>query len=127
MKTLFWVLVILLGLALAALVGAIRNYARTLKWKRRLKTDDILQSKWEAFNKANKECEKASLDVLLLDEIIDSFKMFLRVENTEGVLRELEAAKTELDVEREFAIDAFIKADYDLDKYCEEFNIERME
>lgn len=127
MKTLFWILVILLGIALAALVGAIINYIRTLKWKRRLKTDDILRSKWEAFSKANKECEKAALDVQLLDTIIDSFKMFLKVENIEGLLRELEAAKTELDVERAFSIDAFTKANRELDEYCKDFNIERME
>lgn len=127
MKMLFWVLVILLGLALAALVGAIMTYIRTVKWDRRLKTDDILRSKWEAFDKANNECEKALLDVQLLEEMINAFKMFLKVENTEGVLRELEAAKTELEVEREFSIDAFVKANFELDKYCEELNIERME
>ena len=127
MKMLFWVLTILLGLTLTALVSAIMSYARTLKWKRRLKTDDILRSKWEAFEKANKECEKTLLEVQLLDEIISSFKVFLKVENTEGLLCELEAAKTELDVEREFSINAFIKANLELDKYCEEFNIERME
>lgn len=127
MKTLFLVLVILLGIALAALMGAIMTYIRTLKWKRRLKTDDILRSKWEAFDKANKECEKTLLDVQLLDEMINAFRMFLKVENLEGLLRELEAAKTELDVEREFAIDAFIKADFELNNYCKEFNIERME
>jgi LPS O-antigen subunit length determinant protein (WzzB/FepE family) len=127
MKTLFWVLVILLGLALAALVGAIMTYIRTLKWKRRLKTDDILRSKWETFNKAQQECEKTLLDVQLLEEMVNAFKMFLKVENAEGLLRELEAAKTELDVEREFSIDAFVKASFELDKYCEEFNIERMD
>ena len=127
MKMLFWILVILLGLALAALVGAIINYIRTLKWKRRLKTDDILRSKWEAFNKANKECEKAVLDVQLLEEMINAFRMFLKVENIEGLLRELEAAKTELDVEREFSINAFTKANRELDEYCKDFNIERME
>lgn len=127
MKTLFWILVILLGIALAALVGAIINYIRTLKWKRRLKTDDILRSKWEAFDKANKECEKAALDVQLLDEMINAFRMFLKVENIEGLLRELEAAKTELDVEREFSINAFIKANHELDEYCKDFNIERIE
>ena len=127
MKMLFWILVILLGLALAALVGAIMTYIRTLRWKRRPKTDDILRSKWEAFDKANNECEKALLDVQLLEEMIDAFKMFLSVENTEGVLRELKAAKTELDVEREFSIDAFVKANLELDEYCEKFNIERMD
>jgi LPS O-antigen subunit length determinant protein (WzzB/FepE family) len=127
MKMLFWVLVILLGLALAALVGAIMTYIRTLKWKRRLKTDDILRSKWEAFDKAYKECEKTLLDVQLLEEMVNAFKMFLKVENAEGLLRELEMAKTELDVEREFSIDAFAKASLELDKYCEEFNIERMD
>lgn len=127
MKMLFWILVILLGIALAALVGAIINYIRTLKWKKRLKTDDILRSKWEAFDKAYKECEKTLLDVQLLEEMTNAFKMFLKVENIEGLLRELEAAKTELDVEREFAIDAFIKADFELNNYCKEFNIERME
>lgn len=127
MKMLFWVLVILLGLTLAVLVSAIINYIRTLKWKRRLKTDDILRSKWEAFNKAYNEGEKALLDVQLLEEMINAFETFLKVENTEGVLRELKAAKTELDVEREFSIDAFVKANLELDKYCEDFNIERME
>lgn len=127
MKMLFWVLTILLGLALAALISAIMSYARTLKWKRRLKTDDILRSKWEAFDKANKECEKTLLDVQLLEEMVNAFKMFLKVENAEGLLRELEAAKTELDVEREFSIDAFVKADFELNNYCKEFNIERME
>jgi LPS O-antigen subunit length determinant protein (WzzB/FepE family) len=127
MKMLFWVLVILLGLALAALVGAIMTYIRTLQWKKRLKTDDILRSKWEAFDKANKECEKLMLDVQLLEEMINAFKVFLKVENLEGLLRELEAAKTELDVEREFSIDAFVKANFELDRYCEELNIERMD
>lgn len=127
MKMLFWVLVILLGIAITALVSAIITYVRILKWKRRLKTDDILRSKWEVFDKANSECEKALLDIQLLEEMINAFKMFLKVENTEGVLRELEAAKTELDVEREFSIDAFVKANFELDEYCKEFNIERME
>ena len=127
MKMLFWVLTILLGLALVALVSAIMSYARTLKWKRRLKTDDILRSKWEAFEKANKECEKTLLDVQLLEEMINAFKMFLKVENIEGLLRELEAAKTELDVARECSIDAFIKADFELNNYCKDFNIERIE
>ena len=127
MKMLFWVLVILLGVALAALVSAIITYIRTLKWKRRLKTDDILRSKWEAFNKANKECEKLVLDVQLLDEMINAFQMFLKVENIEGLLHELTVAKTELDTARECSIDVFIKANLELDKYCKEFNIERME
>ena len=127
MKMLFWVLVILLGIAITALVGAIINYIRTLKWKRRLKTDDILRSKWEAFNKANKECEKTLLDVQLLEEMTNAFRMFLKVENIEGLLRELEAAKTELDVERKFSINAFIKANRELDEYCKDFNIERIE
>lgn len=127
MKMLFWVLVILLGIAITELVSAIITYVRILKWKRRLKTDDILRSKWEVFDKANNECEKALLDIQLLEEMINAFKMFLKVENTEGVLRELEAAKTELDVEREFSIDAFVKANLELDEYCEKFNIERME
>jgi LPS O-antigen subunit length determinant protein (WzzB/FepE family) len=127
MKMLFWVLVILLGLALAALVGAIMTYIRTLKWKRRLKTDDILRSKWEAFNKAQQECEKILLDVQLLEEMVNAFKIFLKVENAEGLLRELEMAKTELNTTRECSIDVFIKANLELDKYCEEFNIERME
>lgn len=127
MKTLFWILVILLGLALAALVSAIITYVRTLKWKRRLKTDDLLRSKWEAFNKAQQECENTLLDVQLLEGMVNAFKMFLKVENAEGLLRELEMAKTELDVARECSIDAFIKADFELNNYCKEFNIERME
>lgn len=127
MKTLFWVLVILLGIALTALVSAIITYVRTLKWNRRLKTDDILRAKWEAFNKANKECEKLVLDVQLLDEMINAFQVFLKVENLEELLHELEMAKTELNTARECSIDVFIKANLELDKYCEEFNIERME
>jgi LPS O-antigen subunit length determinant protein (WzzB/FepE family) len=127
MKTLFWILIILLGLALTALVSAIMSYARTLKWKRRLKTDDILRSKWEAFNKADQECKKLILDVQLLDEMINAFQAFLKVENLEELLRELEMAKTELNTARECSIDVFIKANLELDKYCEEFNIERME
>lgn len=127
MKTLFWILVILLGLALAALIGAIINYIRTLKWKRRLKTDDILRSKWEAFNKAKGECQKLILDVQLLDEMISAFQVFLKVENLKELLRELEMAKTELDTARDSAVDVFAKTSLELDKYCEDFNIERME
>ena len=127
MKTLFWVLVILLGLALAALVGAIINYIRTLRWKRRLKTDDILRSKWEAFNKAQQECKKLILDVQLLDEMISAFQVFLKVENLKELLRELEMAKTELDTARDSAVDVFAKTSLELDKYCEDFNIERKE
>lgn len=127
MKTLFWVLVILLGIALTALVSAIMTYVRTLKWKRRLKTDDILRSKWEAFNKANKNCDKLMLDVQLLDEMINAFQVFLKVENLEGLLRELEVAKTELDTARDSSIEEFVKANLELDNYCEEFNIERMD
>lgn len=127
MKTLFWVLVILLGIAITALVRTTMAYIRTLKWNRRLKTDDILRSKWEVFNKANKECEKLALDVQLLDEMINAFQAFLKVENLEGLLRELDKAKTELNTARECSIDVFIKANLELDKYCEEFNIERME
>ena len=127
MKTLFWVLVILLGIYATALGRAIITYVRTLKWKRRLKTDDILRSKWEVFNKANKQCEKLMLDVQLLDEMINAFQAFLKVENLEELLRELDRAKTELNTARECSIDVFIKANLELDKYCEEFNIERME
>lgn len=127
MKTLFWVLVILLGLALAALVSAIMTYIRTLKWKRRLKTDDILRSKWEALNKAKQDCQKLMLDVQLLDEMISAFQVFLKVENFKELLRELEMAKTELDTARDSAVDVFAKTSLELDKYCEEFNIERME
>lgn len=127
MKTLFCVLIILLGIAITELGRAIMTYVRTLKWKRRLKTDDILHSKWEAFNKANRECEKLVLDVQLLDEMINAFQAFLKVENLEELLRELDRAKIELNTARECSIDVFIKANLELDKYCEEFNIERME
>lgn len=127
MKTLFWVLVILLGIALTALVSAIMSYARTLKWKRRLKTDDILRSKWEAFNKAQQECKKLILDVQLLDEMISAFQVFLKVENLEELLRELEMAKTELDTAQNSAVDICVKMSLELDEYCENFNIERME
>lgn len=127
MKMLFWILTILLGLALTALVSAIINYIRTLKWKRRLKTDDILRSKWETFNKAKQECQKLILDVQLLDEMISAFQAFLKVKNLEGLLRELEMAKTELDAVRSSAVDVFAEMSLDLNKYCEDFNIERME